>query len=183
MSNHFHLSPQNCKVGHLNSSETTAESLGETNCNFVFDWNAKSVLTALSVLIDLGYLLLQYTTFWHVFQHDSLKILKDFCRFRSKAEKCRNGLFFKKAFTFTAHQLILNKIERGFTLYKIFVNYTPGFKSKLFSIVVNTKINASKSYFFCLKIVFIFLFELKRRELKFVKSSKRWEIKPRKIIL
>ena len=92
------------------------------------------------------------------------------CGFRSKAENCRNSLFFKKAFTLTTYQLNLDKIECGFTLYKYFVNYTPGFKSKLFSIIVNTQINASKSDFSCLKIVFLFLLELKRRELKFVKS-------------
>ena len=94
--------------------------------------------------------------------------------FWSKAENCRNGLFFKKACTLTAHQLSLHKIEcnYGSTFYKYFVNYTPGFKSKLFSIIVNTKINTSKSDFFNWKIVFIFLFELKTWELTFVKSSK-----------
>ena len=72
------------------------------------------------------------------------------CGFRSETEICRKGLFFKKAFTLTAHHLSLNKIERnyGFTLFKYFVNYTPGFKLKLFSIIVNIKINASKSNFF-----------------------------------
>ena len=93
--------------------------------------------------------------------------------FTSKAENCRNSLFFKKVFTLTSHQFSLNKIVCSFALYKYFVNYTPGSKSKLFSIIVNTKINASKTDFFCLKIVFIFLFELKRRELKFVKSRKK----------
>ena len=95
--------------------------------------------------------------------------------FWSKAENCTNALFFKKACTLTAHQLSLNKIEcnHGSTFYKYFFNYTPGFKSKLFLIIVNTKINASKSDFFNCKIVFIFLFELKIWELTFVKSSKR----------
>ena len=94
--------------------------------------------------------------------------------FWSKAENCRNGLFFKKACTLTANQLSLHKIEcnYGSTFYKYFVNYTPGFKSKRFSIIVNTKINTSKSDFFNWKIVFIFLFELKTWELTFVKSSK-----------
>ena len=39
----------------LNSYEATAVSLGETNCNFVFGWNVKSVLTAFSLLFDLSY--------------------------------------------------------------------------------------------------------------------------------
>ena len=59
----------------------------------------------------------------------------------------------------------------------------PGFKSKLFLITAKAKINASKCEFFYLKIAFKFLFELKRRELKFVKSSKRSEIEQRKNIL
>ena len=70
------------------------------------------------------------------------------CGFMCKTENCTNYLFFKKAFTL-AHQLSLNKIQcnYGFTLYKYFVSYTLGFKLKLFSIIVNIKINASKSTF------------------------------------
>ena len=39
----------------LNSPETTAESLGETNCTFVFGGNVKSVLNAFSLLFDVGH--------------------------------------------------------------------------------------------------------------------------------
>ena len=95
------------------------------------------------------------------------------CGFRSKAENCRNGLSFKKAFTVTAHHLSLNKLECSFTLYKYFVNYTPRFKSKLFSIISKSKNKCFQKWFFCFKTVFIFLIEWKRRELKSVKKDEK----------
>ena len=39
----------------LNSSETTAESLEETSCAFVFGWNVKSVLIVFSLLFGVGH--------------------------------------------------------------------------------------------------------------------------------
>ena len=66
----------------------------------------------------------------------------------AKLEICMNGLFFERALALTAHHFSVNKIEcnYGLRLCKYFVNYTPGFKSKLF--------NHSKHKYKCFKKLF-----------------------------
>ena len=96
----------------------------------------------------------------------SVGLIEDSQHFLAGSGACRNGLFLRKAFTLTTHQVNLEiECNYGFT----FINILSAIPTV-----------SNQNLFFYLKIVFLFLPELKRN-LSLRKVKKDMKLKKEKI--